>query len=333
MSFATSLASMLYRMKEARPRVGLIQRIQGRASAIAWKALTATRICGADPVVRVPLGDREIYLNASHRLPSLLRRPYYDRLLPRLARFLEQQQGRLVMIDVGANVGDTVTLVQNVVDGEFLCVEPNPAFYPLLVQNTRLLSKVTCVNALVAPTSGGRVSALQLKSVEGTAYLNVDAEADSAATAGDDDVPPVVSIDQLVEQHPIFTRTNLFKIDTDGYDFNVLLSAERLIQSQKPILYFEYSPWHLLHVGKNDPFEALSTIMSWGYAKAIFYDSEGYLFMTASHDEVPKIHDAIAYARRKAFYYDVLLFPDEQSDGRELFHEQELQVFPEYKWY
>jgi len=310
-----------------------MQRIKGRASAIAWKALVKTGVCGADPVVRVPVGQREIFLNSSHRLPSLLRLPYYDRLLPRLAKFIEQQQGQLVMIDVGANVGDTVTLVQDAVDGEFLCVEPNPEFFPLLVQNTTHLQKVTCVNALVAPTSDDNVSALQFKTVAGTAFLNVDGNSNGAVVAPRCASPSVASVDQLIEGHPSFSRTNLLKVDTDGYDFNVLRSAERLIHSQKPILFFEYSPWHLLHVGKNDPLDALTTMMSWGYSKAIFYDSHGYLFMTAAHDELSKIQDAIAYARRKAFYYDVLLFPDEQRDGRELFYQQELQVFPEYKWY
>ena len=153
------LSSFLYRMKNPRGRTSRFQRIQKRVFNPIWRILVALRILESDPVVQVQIGKKHLLMNSSHRLQSLLQRPFYDTALPRLAKFICQKRGNLVMIDVGANIGDTVSLVSDSVAGEFLCVEPNLAFYRFLKHNTRTIPRVTCVNALISTTSDRNIAA------------------------------------------------------------------------------------------------------------------------------------------------------------------------------
>src|SRR5689334_17623981 len=60
-------------------------------------------------VVSVPIHQRSLLMPWSLNLPKLLAEiPCYEAEIGRLAAYLEQIEGHLCMIDVGANVGDTI---------------------------------------------------------------------------------------------------------------------------------------------------------------------------------------------------------------------------------
>src|ERR1700739_4262944 len=62
-----------------------------------------------DPIVRVQVGDRTLLMPWSHNLPLILRsNPLYETEIGRLAEHLLNADGELVMIDAGANIGDTI---------------------------------------------------------------------------------------------------------------------------------------------------------------------------------------------------------------------------------
>jgi len=65
----------------------------------------------------------------SHRLPiykAAFR--FYDGLPLRLSNFLREKYGYLSLIDVGANIGDTILFCFNNQDDKFIAIEPNPHF-------------------------------------------------------------------------------------------------------------------------------------------------------------------------------------------------------------
>ncbi len=88
-----------------------------------------------DPQILFDMDGRTIRLNLSHRFPNYYTRwPNYDRAIPRLCESIFKYFNRLCVIDVGANVGDTVNLIDAKVRRLRLCVEPSERFFPLLVQ-------------------------------------------------------------------------------------------------------------------------------------------------------------------------------------------------------
>ncbi|MBA3670549.1 MAG: FkbM family methyltransferase, partial [Gemmatimonadaceae bacterium] len=133
------------------------------------------------------------------------------------------------MIDVGANVGDTATLVAATSpDVRMLCVEGSARFAPMLVRNVGAHH----VRAEIANTKVGDGAARSVSAVEGGGTGRLVSNDDSPAR---DTLP----LDDLIASHPDFARPLLLKIYTDGDDFAVLRGAVRLIAAAEPILYVE----------------------------------------------------------------------------------------------
>lgn len=277
----------------------------------------------SDPIISVKVGQKNLYMNASHKLPLIKASlPYYDTALPRLGSFLKGKQGYLNMIDVGANIGDTVSLITESLTGDFLCVEADEMYFQLLLMNTKTIQNVVCENILVSDVEG--VSNLSLVQVRGTSHV-------SENTSGDPETL-VTTIDKLVEKHQVFSKANLIKVDTDGYDYKVLRGCKQLINESRPVVYFELSPWFLTVAGE-DPVSIFDYFFSSGYSSALFYDYSGFPLIMINTRETELIYQLLNYADIKEnFYYDVLLFHDSKNKDFQEFYKKEIEVFPKYEW-
>src|SRR5437870_5489111 len=104
-----------------------------------------------DPVVHCNLGGRRVAVNLSHQLPVYRNVfPTYSDNLSRLAAFVRRKCGRLRMIDVGANVGDSYCLIIPRPGDKYLLIEGDTHYFELLTRNTRDDKGVTRVHALLA---------------------------------------------------------------------------------------------------------------------------------------------------------------------------------------
>jgi FkbM family methyltransferase len=135
-------------------------------------------------------------------------------------------------IDVGANLGFTTTMLASVVGpaGRVLAFEPSPRVYAKLRKTVEAnhLSQVVTFNL----ACGSSTSVQTLHAVNRSSG-NASILGEGAATASVD----VVRLDDVDEvwERPI----SLIKIDTEGYEPEVLTGARRLIEEQHPILYLE----------------------------------------------------------------------------------------------
>jgi FkbM family methyltransferase len=127
-------------------------------------------------------------------------------------------------VDVGANVGTTATAITKECNNPIFCVEGSPEYYSLLVRNTQGLP-VRCVNALAG---SGRYGGTLVQQA-GTARLS-RSDTDSYA----------VPLDKLLSKAAIpANEVVLLKTDTDGYDADVILSAESTLRASQPMLFWE----------------------------------------------------------------------------------------------
>ena len=172
----------------------------------------------SDPLVMWELNGRKLRLRLSHQLPFYRREfPTYSANLERLARTLHQVHKRLVMIDAGANIGDSVALAGIGPDDACLLIEGEPDYLELLRENTADLPGAVCLGAMLSDQPGS--ADVHLISTGGTAQL-VAADAHTHST-------PLVTLDTVVQQHPSFQEAHLLKIDVDGYDFRVMRGGNR----------------------------------------------------------------------------------------------------------
>jgi len=280
----------------------------------------------SDPIVRVKVRDCYLYVNASHALPQYTAHfPYYDTALPRLCAFLKRKRGYLTLIDIGANVGDSVSSVASKVSGTFLCVEPDTKYINLLKMNVEDIDNVTIEPVLVSDVE--EELPVDFVRTRGTSHLARPSSANRSHST-------VTTVDKLVQKHPAFSKTNIIKVDTDGYDYKVIRGSNALIREANPVIYFELSPEHLKLVAGEDPISIFSYLSERNYSHALFYDSTGLPLMNMKTTETATISMLLNYASIKGgFYYDVLLFHDSQAADFQEFYREETQVFPVKKWF
>lgn len=270
--YRNCLLSVDYRRFAAKLRVKMFRMIRGFILRFS------------DPPCCMEICGRQLWMPLSHERPLNLCGPgYYDQLMGRIARFVRLRQGRICVIDVGANIGDTIAACQVRQEDRFLAIEPNSVFFAYLNRNLKDFPnvrslKVGCASKDSTPNTG---SGMQTNRV-----------------------------DTLVEQFPEFKECNFLKIDTDGYDFEVLRGAQGLIARTQPAVLFECQMWNNAHYVEN-VLEILQLFADSGYSLALVYDNLGYLYGPLDLKSPQGMPQFLFYELSSArCYFDILIIRD-----------------------
>jgi FkbM family methyltransferase len=175
-------------------------------------------------------GPFSIVLPSDHTLPrSLKEHPLYDRFLPYLAGKLPAGS---TVIDVGANCGDTLASMLAANQAlSFACVEAHDTFFGYLEGNIQRIRSVLPNAAIKAIKAlvGKEVVTAHMQSTKGSAHA-VPGHGGQARTSR--------TLDEIVRESSLENVT-LLKSDVDGFDYDVINSAEELLRRDAPILFFE----------------------------------------------------------------------------------------------
>ena len=153
-----------------------------------------------------------------------------SRLAPLYARRIE------TIFDVGANAGQTaLELRQQFPDAELHCFEPTPATFKLLSERVGDLQRMHIYPVALGASAGTAT----LRCFPGTLINTLATDAPFmqrfpdvvASTVGSVEVP-VRTIDDVCREQRI-ERISLLKIDTEGYDLDVLNGARGMLQAGK----------------------------------------------------------------------------------------------------
>lgn len=150
--------------------------------------------------------------------------PMYDRFVPFLGKVADAKAdaegvAQPVILDVGANVGDTVAGFIRHTRARTVCVEPTEKFISLLRKNVGNMpaeyqKRIDIVQAYVGQNAGEHY----VSSVSGgTAHKELVSDIGEA--------PTLTVTDVLARQEIPASGCVLIKTDTDGYDSECLLSA------------------------------------------------------------------------------------------------------------
>lgn len=234
------------------------------------------------------VGNYSLLFPYSHKLPVYQSNfKKYDKSLIQIVQSISQFEKTNVIIDIGANVGDTAALLRSISNSRILCIEGDDLYLDYLRKNAKMLSDVIIEDCYVDSFNGEVFCNVQRSS--GTAKIIRSVANNECAKI------KTKCLSSILSNHHIDLNTiQLIKIDTDGFDFQILLSSKDILEIAKPNLYFEYD------ISFNDDdlsesIELISYMGSIGY-RFIVYDNFGNLLDYVFED----------WDRRFAIYNDYL---------------------------
>jgi FkbM family methyltransferase len=203
------------------------------------------------------------------------------------------------VIDIGANIGDSVVILKQIKDAPILAIEGDHRYFSLLQENTRHYQQVTIVNSFVGEPGE---HALTTEMNDGTGRL---VPADQASDAGA--AITLHSLEAILNNYPQYAQAKLLKIDTDGMDVIILESAATWLQAAKPILFFEYYP-RLIAPDQRDPLALTQFLRRLGYSQGLVFVNTGELLMRFDLDRdaavLVDLHH-FSLESRRPFFYDL----------------------------
>jgi FkbM family methyltransferase len=219
---------------------------------------------------------------------------------------VEQLAPHSHVVDIGANVGDSLASMINANSRiNFICIEPDDIYFDFLKRNTDLMISHfdSCSISLSKALIGDGVDRVALERGWGTGR---------SVPGGN---LPTVTLDSIICHHDV-CNLRLIKSDVDGFDWKVLRSGEKCLQSG-PMLFFE------CQFDNMDQFSEYLSVFTWlfdvGYTGFFFFDNFGDFVLDVR--DVAGCHKLCEYLARQTFevrgartiyYFDVLaVFQDD----------------------
>jgi FkbM family methyltransferase len=278
----------------------------GLASRAKFAALSRIRTALTNRgnwLARYKLERTDLLLPLEHQLP-IYRRSYreYSRNVGRLAGYVQAKYPGSPIIDIGANVGDTIAIIRTKTDAPILAIEGDDLYFRLLEENVdhSNLKFVTPAHAFV-----GSASAMQgtLRRVGGTASF--EERSSSSVTP--------VPLQAILAKHSQFEPARLLKIDTDGFDCQIVSSSLRWLASVRPVMFIEYDPALTRKQGVTAEL-VFEEVRSVGYKYAICWQNTGEYLLTAELDNKSLLNDLDARYSAPGSYLDIAFVHEQDSD-------------------
>jgi len=209
-----------------------------RGSQFLWKSATCLRKVNESDVIRLPSGF-PLQIDSRDWISKTIYEGTYERAL---LHFLDSLSLNDACIDVGANIG--VTLWHSLKDSEatatFMAFEPSAQCFNAL-SNTRMAirNQGQIFKYAIGDTDGkGTLFGLDNQAHSGAASL-----ASHPGIRGGHGEVQVRKLDSVLRDHLGERSISLLKIDTEGYEAQVIDGAQETLLSEKvEIVVMEVSP-------------------------------------------------------------------------------------------
>jgi FkbM family methyltransferase len=176
----------------------------------------------ASRTIKYRIGESVITTPIDHNLPAFqATHRLYDRFLPVLCSQLPPVG---VIVDVGANIGDTTAAIMPTCTNLIVAIEGYLPYFDILSHNLTIIDphrRVTPIYALVG--SGAHTGSLIANG--GTATLD------------NSGFGQMQTLDDILANW--FDQVVLLKVDTDGFDADVISSGMSMIKASRPLLFWE----------------------------------------------------------------------------------------------
>ena len=253
------------------------------------------------------INNYSIKINYLHKLPNLQKKyPYYDKFLCHFVKYLPDNS---VVIDVGANIGDTLlSMVSGNSKLEYMCIEPDDKFFFDLKKNIAILKKQNTDLKIIA-----------IKELVGLEINNVSLSGNISTKSAIPETGNIKSknLSKIYDELDIqFSRLSLLKTDVDGFDWDVINSAYDLID-HCPYLYFEclYENEYQMDNYK----KLFQKLEKKGYDNFLFFDNFGKNICCVNN--LKNVNELLNYLNKFSnrssstiYYYDILAYNHNVND-------------------
>lgn len=280
-------------------------------------AVAIAKRIGARKLVTAHVYGHDLLMPIEHSIGPIMELfPNFNRPLALTAQAIAERNGsnpRLVVVDVGANIGDSVALIEEKCSGigQFLCIEPDPE-----------LAELCKINF---PSDRVRVERCLIGENEGmSAWLNDDEGRANPSTRLIKPTGTESSGNRLVRLDTVAAKfaqahgaLDLIKVDTEGYDFSVLRSASRMLEEYRPALYFEWYP-KLLREFDEQPSAGFVQFKKLGYSYYAFFTNQGHFYCSSDEPDPTFLGDLETVTLRGGpiTYFDVFASTDKRARDR-----------------
>jgi FkbM family methyltransferase len=206
----------------------------------------------------VRIGSHEITVPDDHIYTKADLPPSYDFVPWNLVSTILGEVGwqHSSLIDIGANVGDSLAHFRRSSKAAAFCIEPDTAYFEMLTQNAKVLGNVNLRRALVVPVN-----------LVGKTTFGSDGQTGWSRAAGEHD--EVWEGEYLTASEVLEWAKNpsIIKTDTDGFDAEILKALiPSLGRYFVPLILFE-GPLEKQHINQSyqNFIEACDALMGVGY--------------------------------------------------------------------
>lgn len=245
--------------------------------------------------------------------------PLFNRINPYLAKLQNEVYGDWI-IDVGANVGDTLASMVKHTKAGFLCIEPTEEYYKLLSNNAANIiansNKIVRLEQSYVTINTG-IKYKSKVSEGGTAIMVPLGSGKKINNRG----IPVSTLLEICNKHSIaISDIGLIKTSTSGYDADVVMSMGDSLSDISPLLYVETSMGDIDENHIDEQYEAYTKMDSFlfdmGYKDVFIFDNFGNYLCHSDIKCLRGIHRYLnVMAKNKStrsFYYIYVLFCKKQ---------------------
>ena len=262
-----------------------------------------------DTAILTWLNGRQFFCPFSHKMLFYQKDfPLYDRQLSRLCHWLSAALKREIgVIDVGANVGDTVRNI-GIKKAFYLCIEGDSGFAKYIKHNLKGYHYALEEVFLCDDESQSKKYSIQ--SANGTGHLSNDDNTGKQVNS--------ITLDSLLEQKYKDKQFDLLKIDTDGFDFKVIRGGCKFLKEKRPLLFFEWDKAYCKEQGE-DPISIFPLLENLNYTKCILFDNFGNYFNIVNTHNTAQLEAYIeqTIGDNLPYYYDVLAIPQNNDYNAE----------------
>jgi FkbM family methyltransferase len=191
--------------------------------------------------------------------------PEFTSQLGRLTTLVKKKYPGLAVIDIGANVGDTACLIKSAEDVPVICIEGDDKSFEFLQKNLAQLKDATAHKLFLAEKTETISASLACAGWNTTILPGSD---------GATKPVQVMRFDDFITQQPGWENCQLLKIDTEGFDCQIIRGATKFIGQVFPVIFFEYSRQSMELIGERG-IDTLHQLAGLGYSRILLHDSGG----------------------------------------------------------
>lgn len=226
--------------------------------------------------------------------------PETNRVITRLVSELVKS-GRVAMIDVGANCGDTAALAKCGGPAAILCVEGDPSLCALLRANTAQFEDTVVREVFLGEKAGKMVVSMEKAGLNNTLAARGNAEKQTVV---------LETLDHLVRDWGDVADLRLIKCDAEGFDVRILIGGQQTLAACHPVLLFEYNRDSMVQT-EEPGVRIFAFLKDLDYDQMLVYDNAGRFFCAGELNDLDFVRDLHDYAdgkHRKIDYYDFVVF-------------------------